>query len=509
MLRFITCGSVDDGKSTLIGRLLYDSKLVFEDHLAALEADSRKRRHPGRRARLRPAGRRPGRRARAGHHHRRGLPVLLHRARASSSWPTRPGHEQYTRNMVTGASTAELAVILIDARKGVLTQTRRHSYLVSLLGIRHVVLAVNKLDLVRLLPGGVRPPSRPTTGPSPPRSAWTTSTASRCRRCGATTSPSASPNTPWYTGPTLLGHLETVEVDDERSQASRSGCRCSGSTARTSTSAASAGQIVGGAVRPGDPVRVLPSGRETHGRAHRHRRRRPRRGRGGPVGHAHARRRDRRQPRRRAGRRRPIRPRWPTSSRPTSSGWARTPMLPGRPYLLKIGTRTVGATARPAEVQGQRQHPRARGGEDARAQRDRRLQRQPRPARSPSTPTRRTATPAGSSSSTGYQRHRRRRAAALRPAAAAQRPLAGPRGRQGRARARSRASSPAVVWFTGLSGAGKSTIANLVERKLHAAGPAHLPARRRQRPPRPEQGPRLHRRRPGREHPPRRRGGAA
>ena len=89
LLRFITCGSVDDGKSTLIGRLLYESKLIFEDHLAALEADSKKRRHPGRRARLRPAGRRPGRRAGAGHHHRRGLPLLLHRASASSSSPTR------------------------------------------------------------------------------------------------------------------------------------------------------------------------------------------------------------------------------------------------------------------------------------------------------------------------------------------------------------------------------------------------------------------------------------
>lgn len=147
MLRFITCGSVDDGKSTLIGRLLYESKLVFEDQLSALEADSRKVGTQGEGLDFAllvdglAAEREQG--------------ITIDVAYRYFSTEQRkfvvadtPGHEQYTRNMVTGASTADLAVILIDARKGVLTQTRRHSYLVSLLGIRHVVIAVNKLDLV-------------------------------------------------------------------------------------------------------------------------------------------------------------------------------------------------------------------------------------------------------------------------------------------------------------------------------------------------------------------------
>jgi bifunctional enzyme CysN/CysC len=121
--------------------------MLFEDQLAASKPIQQEGRHPGRRDRLRAAGRRPRRRARAGHHHRRGLPLLLTDKRKFIVADT-PGHEQYTRNMVTGASTADVAVILIDARKGVLTQTRRHSYLVSLLGIRQVVLAVNKMDLV-------------------------------------------------------------------------------------------------------------------------------------------------------------------------------------------------------------------------------------------------------------------------------------------------------------------------------------------------------------------------
>ncbi|MGW5077140.1 bifunctional sulfate adenylyltransferase/adenylyl-sulfate kinase NodQ, partial [Rhodococcus sp. NPDC004095] len=146
MLRFITCGSVDDGKSTLIGRLLYESKLVFEDQLSALESDSKKvgTQGEGLDFALLVDGLAAER--------EQGITIdVAYRyfttERRKFVVADTPGHEQYTRNMVTGASTADLAVILIDARKGVLTQTRRHSYLVSLLGIRHVVLAVNKLDL--------------------------------------------------------------------------------------------------------------------------------------------------------------------------------------------------------------------------------------------------------------------------------------------------------------------------------------------------------------------------
>ena len=147
MLRFITCGSVDDGKSTLIGRLLYDSKLVYDDQLAALTKDSKKVGTQG--GDLDFALLVDGLAA----EREQGITIdvayrFFSTERRKFIVADTPGHEQYTRNMVTGASTAELAVVLVDARLGILTQTRRHSFLVSLLGIRHVVLAVNKLDLV-------------------------------------------------------------------------------------------------------------------------------------------------------------------------------------------------------------------------------------------------------------------------------------------------------------------------------------------------------------------------
>ncbi|MDB5670922.1 MAG: adenylylsulfate kinase, partial [Alphaproteobacteria bacterium] len=147
LLRFITCGSVDDGKSTLIGRLLYDSKMIFEDQLASLEIDSRKVGTQGQEIdfALLVDGLAAER--------EQGITIdvayrFFSTAKRKFIVADTPGHEQYTRNMVTGASTADLAVILIDARKGVLTQTRRHSYLAHLVGVRHVVLAVNKMDLV-------------------------------------------------------------------------------------------------------------------------------------------------------------------------------------------------------------------------------------------------------------------------------------------------------------------------------------------------------------------------
>src|SRR5690242_21391781 len=147
LLRFLTCGSVDDGKSTLIGRLLYDSKLLFEDHLSALEKDSRKFGTTG--GDIDFALLVDGLEA----EREQGITIdVAYRFFATEKRKfivaDTPGHEQYTRNMATGASNSDLAVILVDARKGVLTQTRRHSYICSLLGIRHVILAVNKIDLV-------------------------------------------------------------------------------------------------------------------------------------------------------------------------------------------------------------------------------------------------------------------------------------------------------------------------------------------------------------------------
>ncbi len=260
LLRFITCGSVDDGKSTLIGRLLYDSKMIFDDQLTALEADSKK------------VGTQGGELDFAllvdGLAAEREQGITIDVAYRFFSTDKRkfivadtPGHEQYTRNMVTGASTADLAVILIDARKGVLTQTRRHSYLVSMLGIRKVVLAINKMDLVEYshevfdtIVAEYRDFARqidlhdvvaiPVSG----------------LRGDNITSPSE--NTPWYHGPTLMAYLETVEIEDRLQQqpfrlpvqwVNRPNLDFRGF----------AGTIASGIVKPGDRLRALPSGRES------------------------------------------------------------------------------------------------------------------------------------------------------------------------------------------------------------------------------------------------------
>ncbi|MFD2092806.1 sulfate adenylyltransferase subunit CysN [Blastococcus deserti] len=259
MLRFITCGSVDDGKSTLIGRLLYESHLVFEDHLAALEADSKKGTQGGE---LDFALLVDGLAA----EREQGITIdVAYRFFATDKRKfivaDTPGHEQYTRNMVTGASTAELAVILIDARKGVLTQTRRHSYLVSLLGIRKVVVAVNKLDLV----GYSREVFERIEADYRDFAARIGLTDIACIPMSALrgdniTEPSQ--NTPWYHGPTLLGYLETVPVGQRAHDGpfrmpvqwvNRPGHDFRGFS----------GVIVGGRVRPGDRVRVVPSGRQS------------------------------------------------------------------------------------------------------------------------------------------------------------------------------------------------------------------------------------------------------
>ena len=262
LLRFLTCGSVDDGKSTLIGRLLYESKALFEDQLAALAADSRKVGTRGDDVDFAllldglSAEREQG--------------ITIDVAYRFFSTDRRqfivadtPGHEQYTRNMVTGASTADLAIILVDARKGVLVQTRRHSYIVSLLGIRHVVVAVNKMDLVdyaeatfdgdrRRLPR-VRPHDRPCRGHGDPHFRGAR------RQCRGT----RAPRTPWYRGPTLIQHLETVEIDEQRLQKQPFRLPVQWVNRPDSEFRGFAGTIAAGVVRPGQRIRVLPSARET------------------------------------------------------------------------------------------------------------------------------------------------------------------------------------------------------------------------------------------------------
>ncbi|PVX28613.1 sulfate adenylyltransferase subunit CysN [Sphingomonas pokkalii] len=259
MLRFITCGSVDDGKSTLIGRLLYDSKMIFEDQLALLQADSKKVGTQG--AEIDFALLVDGLAA----EREQGITIdvayrFFNTEKRKFIVADCPGHEQYTRNMVTGASTADLAVILIDARKGVLVQTRRHSYLCHLIGIRNIVLAVNKMDLVgydaAVFDAIVR--DYAAFARSIGIEDFTAIPISGFKGDNIT---APSSNTPWYTGPSLVEHLETVDIaasaDAERpfrmpvQWVNRPDLDFRGFS----------GLVATGTVRPGDAIRVLPSGK--------------------------------------------------------------------------------------------------------------------------------------------------------------------------------------------------------------------------------------------------------
>lgn len=259
LLRFITCGSVDDGKSTLIGRLLYDSKLILEDQLATLEADSRRIGTQG--ADIDFALLVDGLSA----EREQGITIdvayrFFTTEKRSFIVADTPGHEHYTRNMVTGASTADLAVILVDARKGVLTQTRRHAYLAHLLGVRHVVLAVNKMDLLGYdkLTFDAIVAEFGRFAASIGFEGFVALPLSALKGDNILT---ASPNTPWYTGPTLVQHLEAVSVDETLEQAKPFRMPVQWVNRPNSEFRGFAGRIVSGVVQPGDAVRVLPSGR--------------------------------------------------------------------------------------------------------------------------------------------------------------------------------------------------------------------------------------------------------
>jgi len=260
LLRFITCGSVDDGKSTLIGRLLYDSKRLFDDQLAALESDSRRHgtQGPGIDYALLLDGLAAER--------EQGITIDV----AYRYFDTEkrkyivadcPGHEQYTRNMATGASTAEVAVVLVDARKGLLTQTRRHSYIVSLLGLRHVVLAVNKMDLV-----GFDPEVFERIAADYRELATQLAIAQvQCIPLSALEGDnlsSRSARTPWYEGPSLLEYLDTLPLDGIEVT---SGLRLPVQYVNRPHQhfRGFAGTVAAGEVRPGDAVVVLPSARRS------------------------------------------------------------------------------------------------------------------------------------------------------------------------------------------------------------------------------------------------------
>jgi bifunctional enzyme CysN/CysC len=338
LLRFITCGSVDDGKSTLIGRLLHDTRLLLDDQVAALESDSR--RHGTQNGKIDFALLVDGLAA----EREQGITIdvayrFFDTDRRKFIVADCPGHEQYTRNMATGASTADLAVVLVDARKGLLTQTRRHSYIVSLLGIRHVLLAVNKMDLVEYGQGvfedivaGYRELAA-TLGVNQV-------TAIPLSALKGDNIVERSDAMPWYRGDSLLQHLENVEVEAQREGALRMPvqwvCR------PDQDFRGFAGTLVSGQVAPGDVVAVLPSGQRSRvARVLTADGDLPRASRGQAVvltleddvdasrGDVIA----------------------AAADPPEASDqfaahllWMDTqPLLPGRPYWLKIGTRTVGA----------------------------------------------------------------------------------------------------------------------------------------------------------------------
>ena len=257
LLRFLTCGSVDDGKSTLIGRLLYDSKLIFEDQLAALRTASAAHGTTG-------AGEIDYALLLDGLKAEREQGITIDVAYRYFSTPRRkfiiadcPGHEQYTRNMATGASVADLAVILVDARHGVVTQTRRHAFIVSLLGLRHVVVAVNKMDLVDYSQARFDEIVRDAT-PLVEGADAVFIPVSALK--GVNVTARSPQTTPWYEGPSLLEHLESVDVATERNMEDfrfpvqyvlRPNLDFRGF----------AGTVASGVIHPGDEVTILPSGK--------------------------------------------------------------------------------------------------------------------------------------------------------------------------------------------------------------------------------------------------------
>ncbi|MEP7300655.1 MAG: sulfate adenylyltransferase subunit CysN [Caldimonas sp.] len=466
LLRFITCGSVDDGKSSLIGRLLYESKMLFEDQIAAVAADSKKWGTQG--SEIDFALLVDGLAA----EREQGITIdVAYRyfttERRKFIVADTPGHEQYTRNMITGASTADVAVILVDARKGVLTQTRRHSYLASLIGIRKAVLAVNKMDLVgyseQVFAGiveqyrefGQRIGAMDVT--AVPLSAL---------KGDNMIVPSA--HTPWYRGPTLMDYLETVEVDEQRRQTGAFRMYVQWVNRPGPDFRGFAGTIASGRIEPGDPVRVQPSGAEsTIARIVTADGDLPRAVTGQSVTLTLADEID-------ASRGDVI----SASASPAEVGdrfeatlvWmAAEAMQPGRSYLLKIGSRTVGAT-----IAEPRYKVNVNTMEHLAADRldlneigvcqvslDRPI----------------AFDPYASNRETGgfilIDRLSNGTVAAGMLHAAV-------RGSHDlhlqhvdvdkAARAAQKAQRPVVVWFTGLSGAGKSSIANLLEKKLLALG---------------------------------------
>ena len=461
LLRFITCGSVDDGKSTLIGRLLYDSKLIFEDQLAALEADSKRLGTQGQNLdfALLVDGLAAER--------EQGITIdVAYRFFATEKRKfivaDTPGHEQYTRNMVTGASTADLAVILIDARKGVLTQTRRHSFLAQLVGIRHVVLAVNKMDLIGYDEAVYRAIVAAYEGFAASIGIGHVVAIPISGLAGDNIA-SRSANMAWHEGPSLIEHLERVEIESS-DRAAPFRLPVQWVNRPNLDFRGFAGLIAGGTVRPGDQVRVLPSGRtSTVSRIVTF---------DGDLDEAVA------------GQSVTLTladeidcsrgdviaasadpPQAADQFEATIVWLSDEALLPGRPYLMKLATQTVSATVHPPKYQvnvNTLEHLAAKTLElnaigVANLQTDRPIVFEPYAAN-------RTLggfilidklTNATVAAGTLHFSLRRSQNVHWQALAVKRETHAGLKNQK-----------PAVLWFTGLSGAGKSTIANLVEKRL-------------------------------------------
>jgi bifunctional enzyme CysN/CysC len=465
LLRFITCGSVDDGKSTLIGRLLYESRALFDDQLAALASDSRRIGTQG--EDLDFALLLDGLAA----EREQGITIdvayrFFATERRKYIVADCPGHEQYTRNMVTGASTADLAVILIDARKGVLTQTRRHSFLVSLLGIRRVLLAVNKMDQVEWSEERFRAIEREYRDFAAQLPLSEITAIPLCALRGDNVLERGE-RLAWHAGPTLMDYLEHVPI----------GARIAPRGFRMPVQWVNrpnpefrgfAGLIVDGQVRPGDRVRVLPGNLASN------------------VARIVTQEGD--LPQAVSGQSVTLTlsdeidisrgdllvadaaPAQVSDQFEATVVWmSEEPMLPGRPYLLKCGTRTVGATVAPLrykinvntlQKQPARQLELNEIGEVA-------LSLDHALAFDPYEENRDTGgfimidRISNNTVGAGMLRASLRAGMNLHWQALDV---------NKRARAAHKNQSACVLWFTGLSGAGKSTIANLVEKKLFGVG---------------------------------------
>lgn len=466
LLRFITCGSVDDGKSTLIGRLLFESKMLFEDQLSAVEADSKKYGTQGEEIDFAllvdglAAEREQG--------------ITIDVAYRFFSTDKRkfivadtPGHEQYTRNMVTGASTADAAILMVDARKGVLVQTRRHSFLMNLIGIRHLVVVVNKMDLVSYSEKVFKDIKEDYIQFAQklgikditfiPMSAF---------KGDNITEPSE--RMPWYHGTTLMGYLETVQVDEERLQKQPFRMPVQWVNRPDLDFRGFSGTLASGVVKPGDAIRVLPSGKTS----------RVQRiysfdgdlqeavagesvtllledeidiSRGDLICKADE-------------------PAETANQFESTLVWMHDePMLPGRPYLMKIGTQTLQASVSDIKYQvnvNTLEHTAAKkldlnGIGVCNLTLNKVIAFDPYEVNGDTGGfiliDRLTNTTVGA----GMLHFALRRSQNIH--------------RQQlnvnkQARSELKHQKPGVLWFTGLSGAGKSTIANLVEKKLHQRG---------------------------------------